>query len=304
MHILREQIRQRISATPHARRLFHGRGRCFPGLHDVTIDWLPPVVHLKLYHPRDEAWLHELVALIRCEVASAVAILLQERFLPGSPSSVLWGQMPAVLEIEEAGLRFRVRLGASQNTGFFLDMARGRQLVREHAADRKILNLFAYTCSFSVAALAGQARQVVNLDMNKNALALGKTNHLLNQLDGRRVSFLPMEFFRSVSKLRKLGPFDLVICDPPAAQGRSFSARTHWPKLIQKLPSLLSDDAEIVACLNARAIPSSYLREQFALGMPQARLLESLQAGPDFPEADPHAGLIIERYGFHRDADP
>ena len=109
-----------------------------------------------------------------------------------------------------------------------------------------------------------------------------------------------MEFFRSISKLRKLGPFDMVICDPPAAQGKSFSARTHWPKLIRKLPSLLSDHAEIYACLNARHIPSHYLREQFSELLPEATLKESLQAGPDFPESDEHTGLVIERYNFER----
>ncbi len=143
--------------------------------------------------------------------------------MPNAPGRMLQGVMPENLEALEAGLSFRLRLGEAQNIGFFPDMAVGRQLVRERAAGKRVLNLFAYSCSFSVAALAGGAAQVVNLDMNRGALELGRLNHRLNGLNLRRASFLPLEFFRSVCKLRKLGPFDLVICDPPAAQGNSFT---------------------------------------------------------------------------------
>ena len=99
-----------------------------------------------------------------------------------------------------------------------------RQWVADHSQNSRVLNLFAYTCSFSVAAIAGGAQQVVNVDMSRSALQRGRENHRLNQLDERRSTYLAVELFRSFSKLRKLGPFDLIICDPPGDQGDSFSS--------------------------------------------------------------------------------
>ncbi|NIQ95820.1 MAG: methyltransferase, partial [Desulfuromonadales bacterium] len=91
-------------------------------------------------------------------------------------SSVIFGTVPDRLTITESGLSYVVEPLARQNTGFFLDMKTGRQLVREIARNKRVLNLFAYTCAFSVAAVAGGARRVVNLDMNRNLLEKGKAN--------------------------------------------------------------------------------------------------------------------------------
>ncbi len=194
------------------------------------------------------------------------------------------------------GLSFRLRLGEAQNIGFFPDMAEGRKLVRERAADKRVLNLFAYSCSFSVAALAGGATQVVNLDMNRGALELGKLNHRINDIDLRQASFLPLEFFRSLSKLRKLGPFDLVICDPPASQGKSFTAEHHWPKLVRTLPELVSP---AVKFWPASTHPTSALTiSTNSLRFTSRRRRNSgmFTPGDDFPEADMACGVTLHLY--------
>jgi 23S rRNA (cytosine1962-C5)-methyltransferase len=172
----------------------------------------------------------------------------------------------------------------------------GRKLVCERAAGKRVLNLFAYSCSFSVAALAGGATQVVNLDMNRGALELGKTNHLLNDIDLRKASFLSLEFFRSLSKLRKIGPFDLVICDPPASQGKSFTAEQHWPKLIRTLPSLVSSGGEVLACLNAPTLGPDYLDKLFKETIPDAEKIDLFTPGEDFPEANLACGVTLHLY--------
>jgi 23S rRNA (cytosine1962-C5)-methyltransferase len=196
----------------------------------------------------------------------------------------------------EAGLRFRLRLGQGPNIGFFPDMAVGRQLARERAGGKRVLNLFAYTCGFSVAALAGGARQVVNLDMNRGALELGRLNHRINGLDTRQVSFLPLELFRSFGKLTRLAPFDLAICDPPATQGESFTAERHWPKLLRRLPELLAPGGEILACRNGPGLPDEFIERLFAEGLPAARLLGCFEPGGDFPEVRPEQGVGLFHY--------
>ncbi|MCT7000003.1 class I SAM-dependent methyltransferase, partial [Salmonella enterica] len=78
----------------------------------------------------------------------------------------------------------------------------------------RVLNLFAYTCGFSVAAIEGGAEHVVNLDMARGVLSRGRDNHRLNGHDLSRVTFLGHDLFKSWAKVIHSGPYDLVIIDP------------------------------------------------------------------------------------------
>lgn len=296
MQIITQEILQHLPVNLESRRLFHGRGHCFPGYSDLLIDWFQPIVLVSLYSPRNENWLHDLCRLLQEQLPGCTAILLQERFLDNGPVRLLWGEQVSAVNAVEAGQRYRLRLGDARNIGFFLDMAEGRALVKELAAGKRVLNLFAYTCSFSVAALAGGAEQVVNLDMNRGALELGRLNHQLNNLDLRQVSFLPLELFRSINRLKRLGPFDLIICDPPAYQGKSFDAERDWPKLLRKMPGFLAPGGDIVACLNGPNLPPEFLQTHFSELLPAASLLRKLQPGKDFPESDAGRGTWIFHY--------
>ena len=296
MQVISYEIAQRLPQGEESRRIFHGRGHCFPGYDDLLIDWFQPVVLVMLYRQRDDDWLAQLVELLRSQLSGAKAVLLQERFLPNAPSRLLWGDMPTQVDAVEAGLHYRLRLTEAQNVGFFPDVAVARQLIGQLGRGKKVLNLFAYSCSFSVAALAGGAEQVVNLDMNRGALELGRLNHQLNQLDMRRVSFLPVELFRSFGKLKKLAPFDLVICDPPAYQGKSFDAERDWPKLLGKLPQVLTPKGEIFACLNAPHLAPEFLSGLFSELLPEAVLLRTMQPGDDFPDATTDRGVWMFHY--------
>lgn len=297
MQTLRSEILKHLPQRHEARRLFHGRGHTFPGLEDLVIDSFHPVVMVTLYRSRPQAWLEDLVSLLDATLPEpAAAILLQERFLANGPCRLLRGALPEEPQALEDGLVYRLRLGDAQNIGFFPDMAVGRRLVRARATRKKVLNLFAYSCSFSVAALAGGAEQVTNLDMNRGALALGKLNHQLNGIDLRRAGFLPLELFRSFGKLRKLGPFDLIICDPPATQGKSFTAAQHWPKLVRSLPALAASGAEVLACLNAPHLGPDFLDDLFARHLPRGHRIGLYTPGDDFPETDPARGVTLHLY--------
>lgn len=296
MRTIAVELRRNLPVTRESRRLFHGRGHCFPGFEDLLIDWFCPVVLVSLYAPRDESWLQQLVELLQKEVTGVAAILVQERFIANGPVRVLLGEPPQLIEAIENDLRYRLRLGKAQNIGFFPDMKNGRALVRSLSAGKKVLNLFSYTCSFSVAALAGGAEQVVNLDMNRGALDSGRVNHQINNLDLRQVSFLPLDILRSFSRLKRLGPFDLVICDPPAYQGKSFKAERDWPKLLRKLPDFLTPTGEVVACLNGPHLSPDFLQELFGTIRPELALQQRLQPGDDFPETDSNRGVWLFHY--------
>lgn len=297
MDIIAREILRHLPKAGESRRLFHGRGHCFAGFNDLVIDYYPPIVLVILYRERPQDWLKELTELLMAALPLAPeGIVLQERFRSGAPSRLLQGILPDDVEANEDGLRYRLRLGDAQNVGFFPDMAVGRRLLRENAKDKRILNLFAYSCSFSVAALVGGAEQVVNLDMNRGALELGRLNHRINHIDLRRTSFLPMELFRSFGRLRRCGPFDLIVCDPPASQGKSFTAERHWPKLIRRLPELLTSQGEVLACLSTPTMTITQLQKMFTELLPAARLVERHTPDEDFPEADIERGTSVLHY--------
>jgi 23S rRNA (cytosine1962-C5)-methyltransferase len=281
------QARLHRSVEGESRRLFYGRGHCFAGLEDVVIDHHPGLIVIFLYRERQHDWLEALARQLSIEDPSVHCVAVQHRYDNGCPMEALIGVLPSTPLAVEAGLRYQLNLQRGQNIEFFPDMAFGRALVRQHAAGKKILNLFAYTCSFSVAALAAGARQVVNVDMSRSALDQGRLNHTLNDSDLRAASFVAVELFRSFGRMAKLGPFDLIVCDPPAQQGKSFTAKTHWPKLLKRLPHWLSPGGELMLCVNGPHLPEQFMEEQIALHLPEAQQLQCHVAGSAFPEKDP-----------------
>ncbi len=300
MHLspLLDEVRRRHDPTSEAaRRLFHGRGGCYPGLEAVTVDWFPPVAVVTLHAPAPAPWLGALEEGLGAILGERLeCLMVQLRHLPEAPWHVLRGTVPEPTYAVEAGLRYRLRLGQGQNLGYFPDMIDGRALVRRLATGRRVLNLFAYTCSFSVAALAGGAEQVTNLDMNRGALELGRQNHRDNSLELRRASFLVHDLFKSFGKLRRLGPFDLAVVDPPSHQGASFSAGRDWPRLLRHLPSLLAPGAEVVACLNSPHLGPEFLEDGFAEHAPGFSLQEILPPARDFPDRSPERGLKVMKF--------
>ncbi|ART79327.1 class I SAM-dependent methyltransferase [Oceanisphaera avium] len=294
-HNLFQQLSHDATET---RRVFHGRGRCFVGLEQLTADWLSGQLLITLFKEPEPEFLvllmQGLVAMTEqdvWQVSGAQALLLQHRKRAGSPMEVVWGELNGRPVIQEQGLKYQLNLGRNQNHGLFLDMRLGRQWVREQARQKRVLNLFAYTCGFSVAALAGGAEKVVNIDMAKGMLNRGRENHLLNQQDVKKVTFLGHDIFRSWGKLRSLGPYELIIIDPPSFQKGSFAATTDYHKILRRLSDLLAKDGQVLACVNAPALPSQFLIDSMTEHAPQLTFVERLANPPEFADSEPEAGL-------------
>lgn len=256
-----------------AQRLFHGRGGLFPGHEAWALDAYPPVwlvTKFGLASPEERAQLTEALRVRQAQLApdQPLNAVLQTRHEGRSETTVLAGSVPEPHVVREDGAQYRVHLLRGQNHGLFLDMAEGRRWVRAHAQGAKVLNLFAYTCAFSVAALQGGAKEVVNLDMAQGALTTGQQNHQLNGLSGG-ARFLAHDLFSSWGKVTRMGPYDLVIADPPSYQKGSFVATKDWPRLLRRLPDLLKPGGRALLCLNAPEIPEQYLREQLAAEAPE-----------------------------------
>lgn len=117
--------------------------------------------------------------------------------------------------VKEDGLRFRVNLSDYLDTGLFLDHRITRAMVREEAANKRVLNLFCYTGSFSVYAAAGGAQSVTSVDLSKTYLAWAADNMRENGIyDERRHSYIHADVKQFLDTLASAS-FDLVIMDPP-----------------------------------------------------------------------------------------
>jgi 23S rRNA (cytosine1962-C5)-methyltransferase len=154
-----------------------------------------------------------------------------------------------------------------------------------------VLNLFAYTCGFSVAAIAGGAEHVVNLDMAKAALSRGRDNHRLNGHDVSRVSFLGHELFKSWGKVKRAGPYDLIIIDPPSFQRGSFLLDRDYQKVLRRIPELLVPNGQLLACMNDPSLGSDFLIHHTAIEAPGLHFEQRLENPPEFPDSQIEGGL-------------
>ncbi len=130
---------------------------------------------------------------------------------------MLWGaEPPPRLRIEERGAAFWVDVRGGQKTGFYLDQRENRSRLSKGMAGKDVLNAFAYTGGFTVAALRGGAASVLSLDSSAEALELAKENVALNGLPAERCAWTVGDAFVELRKLRdRAASFDVVILDPP-----------------------------------------------------------------------------------------
>lgn len=117
--------------------------------------------------------------------------------------------------VQEDGLKFKVNLSDYLDSGLFLDHRITRHMVREEAKDKKVLNLFCYTGSFSVYAAAGGASSVTSIDLSKTYLQWAEDNMKLNDLfDPEKHQYIHADVLQHLDEL-KMNTYDLVVLDPP-----------------------------------------------------------------------------------------
>jgi 23S rRNA (cytosine1962-C5)-methyltransferase len=296
-----------------ATRVFHGRGGKHPGDEQWVLDAYPPVFVLTSFAPATDDQLAAIGAALEVRWAQIApageplnwvfqhrgeALRLEGR----SETRLMAGAVPDPHVVTEAGARYRVHVLRGQNHGLFLDMAEGRRWVREFAEARrgdryglKVLNLFAYTCAFSVVALQAGARQVVNVDMSHGAIGVGQQNHQLNGIT-TGAAFLPHDIFSSWGKINRSGPYDLVIVDPPSYQKGSFVATKDYARLMRRLPDLLAPGGHALLCLNAPELGLAFLQDQMRELAPDLTFVERVANPAVFADVDEERALKVLVY--------
>ena len=286
--------------TTDAYRVFHGRGGVYPDCEHWTLDWFAPVWVLTSFKPVSDEELAQCHSALEQRWQSLAPHeplnwVFQCRATGQAETRLMAGSVPEKHVVTEQGAHYLVHVMRGQNHGLFLDMAKGREWLKQHAKHENILNLFAYTCAFSVVALQGGAAQVVNVDMSQGALAIGQQNHRLNDLPPK-ARFLGHDIFKTWGKINKMGPYGVIVIDPPSYQKGSFIATKDYIKLIRRLPDLLEPQGHVLLCLNAPELDTQFLHSQVAEAAPSLRFVERLANPAAFVDVSPEKSLKVLHY--------
>ena len=250
--------------SPEMKRVFHGRGNFYDDYNYLVIDSLNDILLATLFQEIPQDIEKQIINVLEevYEEKQFKSLVLQRRYKKDNLNEVLKGIVPKDSIAIENALKYKINF-SNQNIGIFPDMKVGREYIQSICKDKNILNLFSYTCAFSVAAISAKASKVVNVDMAKGALTTGRENHHLNNLDTKKVKFMPYDILKSWSRIKKEGPYDIIIIDPPTLQKRSFEATKDYEKIIKRLDQLANEKCVVLACLNAPEIPSAFIKDIF-----------------------------------------
>lgn len=159
-----------------------------------------------------------------------------------------------VWSAKENNINYEIRSDSGQSFGLFLDQRLQRNWVLNNSQNKEILNLFSYTCGFSLVAALGGAKQVTSVDTNKNVLNWGRKNFETNQLDPAKYKFLLRDSLDFLDQnLKKNIKYDLIICDPPSfSRGEKgvFKIETSLETLLKNCLNCLNENGELLFSTN------------------------------------------------------
>ncbi len=280
-----------------ALRLVSGWGDALPG---VEADYYAGWIVLSLGSAAAEARRDELVAFFMGLGARGVYVRRRTRVdsrkvdvEEAAPSLPDAGEpAPTPLWVREGSLQLPVWLGDGLSTGLFLDQRNNREIVRERAGGKRVLNLFCYTGSFSVAAASGGASQVTSVDISGRALTRAKLS-LEDNAPAADSRIVKEDVFEFLGRARRRGQrFDIVILDPPSfgTRGRrsTFNVADHYEKLARDSLELLDPGGMLLAVTNHRKTSVQRLRRALHLAARDAKRsvaqMKDAVPGPDFPD--------------------
>jgi 23S rRNA (cytosine1962-C5)-methyltransferase len=185
------------------------------------------------------------------------SVLYKQRYasqLEHKRGTIIYGNQ-LMSEIMETGIRYAINLTINQDSSFYLDTRYLRSWLLENMAGKTVLNTFAYTGSLGIAALAGGAGQVVQVDLNRRFLDLSKNSCSLNNIPLEKMKFMVGDFYRAVGDLKKNQRlFDCVILDPPyfsSTDAGRVDLVNQSARLINKVKPLIAHQGWLILVNNA-----------------------------------------------------
>ncbi len=256
-----------------AHRWLNGEGDGLPG---ITVDRYGDYLMVQLYTPAWDAHLDKLTpALQRIfnprgiyrKLRPQETRALEARKKNKEYSRLIAGSAaPVPLEVVENGLNYLVDLREGLNTGLFPDQRRNRQELMTRVAGKRVLNLFAFTGAFSVAAAAAGAKQVVSVDVSKKYLQVARDNFSLNRLNPKQHEFIVGDVFAVLAQMQEAQRrFDVILFDPPSfstTRKSRFSTHGGTTKLVAATLPLLEAGGLLISSSNHQKVSwDDYLKE-------------------------------------------
>jgi len=308
--LLRSALERRVqlglpAPDTDAYRLVHG---AVDGIDGVTVDVYGHFVVVSLLSDRSDEDLARLFdglmslgfrgVYLKRRPRQANLLSDDERKERTPEHAVRGDDAPFDFVVRESSMPFVVRLGDGLSTGLFLDQRLNRRRVHDLARDKRVLNLFAYTCAFGCAAALGGAASTTNIDVSKNVLERGREGYARAGIAGEGHLFLARDVLETLPKLARRGErYDLVVLDPPSyastKHGR-FSVEKDFAGLVSQALGLVSEGGSLLACTNLHSLEMRTFERMLRTGaVDAARAVEiELVAPPgDFsprPGGDPH----------------
>lgn len=287
---LRDLLRQAherrapLAADP-ATTLYRLVNAAADGLPGLTVDRYGDVLVVSLYDDDDAIPPQPAPPRLLADLAETMGLRsIYVKYRPATASRISEDQIarlapplplhgPDLREVlaGEAGLTFVIRPGEGLSVGLFPDMRETRARVRAWAAGQRVLNCFAYTCGFGLAARVGGAARALNLDLAKPALEWGKANYRANGLTPDDHDFVFGDVFDWLARLaRRNERFDLVILDPPGfsrTKTRRFSAAQDYGDLAALAARVTAPAGLLLACCNVAELPWRAYRDRVLGGV-------------------------------------
>jgi 23S rRNA (cytosine1962-C5)-methyltransferase len=222
------------------------------------------------------------------------------RFIPTKserrePPALVVGDPSASLQTIaiERCLRFGIDFGTGYSPGLFLDQRENRRYVR-HIAPRRLLNCFAYTCSFSVYAACNGA-STLNIDLSKKYLTRGRENFALNHLSTLVHRFITDEVRSVLPRLARRGEkFDAIILDPPtfsrSPQGKTFQVQHDFEDLLISALAVAERDAHVLISTNCSTLSERALEVMARYCLKQTRRAATFHRPLPLPDFPPRTG--------------
>ena len=266
----------------------HGWVECFG--QDVLISFRKVLTRERLLTEL-QSWASSVGFHVRRVFARFVPRKNQQR----EPPRLVCGDPAETLETiaTERHLRFGIDFGTGYSPGLFLDQRENRRYVR-HLAPARMLNCFAYTCSFSVSA-ASVGATTLNVDISKKYLTRGRENFALNSLKTIDHRFIVDDVRMVLPRLARKGEkFDVIILDPPtfsrAPGGKTFQIEHDFENLLIAALQLAERDGHLLLSTNCSTLREHALEVMARYCLKAARRAATFHRPPQLPDFPPGAG--------------
>ncbi len=287
-------------------RLVNATGDGLPGF---TLDRYGPALVLNFYDPEIKASSPVLKILLEGLTKVWPGQSIYVKFRPATaarlgdapppeiaPPIPLVGPTQAEFVALENGLKYVIKPGDGLSVGLFPDMRQMRERLRHWAAGKTVLNCFSYTCGFGVAAMAGGATRVLNLDAARRALDWGKESYRANGFNPDQFDFVDGDVFDWLGRFGRKGQtFDIVLLDPPSfstTRQTRFSSDQNYSTLVELAAKVVAPGGMLIASTNHAKVERRNFRQAVSMGLEKAgRQPQTAPSVYEEPDLDfPHQG--------------